>query len=203
MAFLVRPLSIAEIPSFPWAAAGDRPGPWGGSRGARLTSSPSKCLIGAAPGLPAPGLPRQLLCLLCPRGGSTESHELMKGLLRATEAYSCCPGCPGFSPKRPVDPPAFGRGWAELGLPPSQAALRMPHAGPLGRLDSRHPQARVTPRPFLLSSQTLRGPQSSEDQHRAPPCQRSREVTSSPALAPTGLLALGPFPCPVLCPGGP
>ena len=66
MALLVRPLSISEIPG---AAAGDRPGPWGGSRGARLTSSPSKCFPGAALGLPG-----QLLCLLCPGGGSTGPH---------------------------------------------------------------------------------------------------------------------------------
>ena len=81
--------------------------------------------------------------------------------------------------------------------------------GPLGRLDSQHPQAWVTPPPLPplqdrgAPSQTLRGPQSPEDQHRAPPCQRSPEVTSSPALAPTGLPALGPFPPPVLSPGGP
>lgn len=48
-----------------------------------------------SPGLPAPGLPGQLLCLLCPRGGSTESHALMKGLLRGHRSLFMLPWLPG------------------------------------------------------------------------------------------------------------
>lgn len=185
MALLVRPLSITETPSFPGAAAEDRPGPWGGSRGARLTSSPSKCLIGAALGLPG-----QLLCPLCPGGGSTESHELMKGLLRGHRSLFMLPWLPGggsgrvlpsLSPKRPADPPAFGRGRAELGTPKpgsSQEASRgaLGQAGHPASTGAGHASAPSSSPQQRGSISAPSGPQSSEGLHKAPPCQRPRAV---------------------------
>lgn len=153
MALLVRPLSISEIPG---AAAGDRPGPWGGSRGARLTSSPSKCFPGAALGLPG-----QLLCLLCPGGGSTESPELMKGLLTGHRSLFMLPWLlQGRKwPRAALDSPQRGQltpqpsGGAGLSwAPPSQAALRRPPAGPLaGRTPGIHRRGSRL-RPFLISA---------------------------------------------------
>ena len=185
MALLVRPLSITETPSFPGAAAEDRPGPWGGSRGARLTSSPSKCLIGAALGLSG-----QLLCPLCPGGGSTESHELMKGLLRGHRSLFMLPWLPGggsgrvlpgLSPKRPVDPPAFGRGRAELGTPrpgSSQEASRgaLGQAGHPASTGAGHASAPSSSPQQRGSISAPSGPQSSEGLYKAPPCQRPRAV---------------------------
>lgn len=188
MALLVRPLSITEISSFPGAAAGDRPGPWGGSRGARLTSSPSKCFPGAALGLPG-----QLLCLPCPGGGSTESPELMKGLLTGHRSLFMLPWLLRGGSGRGLPwtlPPSGGAGlsWA----PPSQAALRRPPAGPLGRLDTRHPQAWVTPPliPHLRNreapSQPLQGP-SPVRVHTKPHPARGHVQSRPPGRGPTPL----------------